>query len=70
MPTVFSDTLNHVRTVIREIDYAIGAIEMATGPDINLLGGYSGAQATKELREARRLVEKARERIEVVGTAA
>lgn len=65
--SIFDDALSHVRAARRELEFAIGAIEMAKNDTIALTQGYTGALATKEIHQAIRVVKKAEERLEALN---
>lgn len=56
--SLFDDALEHIRKADQEITFAVGSIEMASGPDVGLLNGYTGSQTVKELREAKKQIGK------------
>ena len=57
----------HVGQAARSIEHAIGALEMAANAGAqDLLGGYSGASAARYLRDAQRLVSKAKAVLDVL----
>lgn len=67
--SIFDDAASHLHTSINEARFALGSLDMATGPEISLMGGYTGAQVAKQIRDAKALLEKAQERLRALDTA-
>ncbi|HEV8670958.1 MAG TPA: hypothetical protein VGS01_09520 [Candidatus Limnocylindria bacterium] len=59
--------LEAVQMSEEQIDYALKLVDETAGPERTAYEGYTGTAAARKLREAKKLVAKARELLESVA---